>query len=430
MARELGFDTLALHAGQEPDPATGARTVPIYQTSSYVFRSSEHAENLFALKEPGYIYSRINNPTCAVLEERLAALEGGAAALSTASGSAAVTLAVQTIAGSGDHVVSSASLYGGTYNLLHYTLADMGIETTFVGSSDPEDYRKAIRPNTKLVFGEALPNPKNDVFDLEPIAKIAHDAGLPLFVDNTAATPYLLRPIEWGADVVIHSLTKFLGGHGSSIGGVIIDSGKFDWSNGKFPRFTSPEAAYHGLVWRNLPEPLRSISFILRARTIGLRDTGPALSPFNAFLILQGVETIGLRMQRHCDNAHAVAKFLEEHPLVTWVNYPGLPIHRSHDLAKKYLRGGFGAILGFGIKGGRDAGIKFIDSVKIFSNLANIGDAKSLVIHPASTTHSQLTPAEQLESGVTPEFIRLSVGLETIGDLLDDLNQALEASQV
>ena len=429
MAKQLGFDTLALHAGQQPDPTTGARAVPIYQTTSYVFKNAEHAANLFGLREFGNIYTRIMNPTWAVLEERVAALEGGAAALATASGAAAVTLAVQTVAGAGDHIVSAASLYGGTYNLFHYTLAELGIETTFVDSRDPEEYRKAIRPNTKLVFGETLPNPKNDVFDLESISRVAHDAGLPLFVDSTAATPYLLRPIDWGADVVIHSLTKFIGGHGTSIGGVIVDSGKFDWSNGKFPRFTTPEAAYHGLVWRDLPEPLRSLSFILRARTIGLRDTGAALSPFNAFLILQGIETLGLRVQRQNDSALAVAKWLEKHPLVTWVNYPGLPGHESHELAKKYLKGGFGAIVLFGIKGGKEAGVKFIDSVKLFSNLANIGDAKSLVIHPASTTHSQLSPEEQLESGITPESVRLSIGLETLDDIIDDLNQALEASQ-
>lgn len=429
MSKQLGFDTLALHAGQVPDPETGARAVPIYQTSSYVFKSSEHAADLFGLRELGFIYSRINNPTWAVLEERIAALEGGASALVTASGAAAITLAVQTLAGAGDHIVSAASLYGGTYNLFHYTLAELGIETTFIDSRDPEEYRKAIRPNTRLVFGETLPNPKNDVFDLEPIARVAHDAGLPLIVDNTAATPYLLRPIEWGADIVVHSMTKFLGGHGTSIGGVIVDSGKFDWSNGKFPRFTTPEAAYHGLIWRDLPEPLRSLSFILRARTVGLRDTGAALSPFNAFLILQGVETLGLRVQRHCDNALKVAQHLDKHPLVNWVNYPGLPVHRYHELAKKYLKGGFGGILGFGIKGGKEAGVKFIDAVQLLSNLANIGDAKSLVIHPASTTHSQLSAEEQKESGITPEFIRLSIGLETVEDIIDDLDQALEASQ-
>jgi len=429
MAKQLGFDTLALHAGQQPDPTTGARAVPIYQTTSYVFKNAEHAANLFGLREFGNIYTRIMNPTWAVLEERVAALEGGAAALATASGAAAVTLAVQTVAGTGDHIVSAASLYGGTYNLFHYTLAELGIETTFVDSRDPEEYSKAIRPNTKLIFGETLPNPKNDVLDLEAISRVAHDAGLPLFVDSTAATPYLLRPIDWGADVVIHSLTKFIGGHGTSIGGVIVDSGKFDWSNGKFPRFTTPEAAYHGLVWRDLPEPLRSLSFILRARTIGLRDTGAALSPFNAFLILQGIETLGLRVQRQNDSALAVAKWLEKHPLVTWVNYPGLPGHESHELAKKYLKGGFGAIVLFGIKGAKEAGVKFIDSVKLFSNLANIGDAKSLVIHPASTTHSQLSPEEQLESGITPESVRLSIGLETLDDIIDDLNQALEQSQ-
>ncbi|MDR3709047.1 MAG: O-acetylhomoserine aminocarboxypropyltransferase/cysteine synthase [Capsulimonadaceae bacterium] len=429
MAKQPGFDTLALHAGQTPDPTTRSRAVPIYQTTSYVFNDSEQAANLFGLRELGNIYTRIQNPTWDVLEQRVAALEGGAAALATASGAAAINLAVTTLAGAGDHIVSSASLYGGTYNLFHYTLAELGIETTFIDSSDPEAYRKAIKPNTKLIYGETIGNPKNDIFDIEPVAKIAHEAGLPLVLDSTAATPYLLRPFEWGADIVVHSLTKFLGGHGTSIGGIIVDSGKFDWTSGRFPRFTEPEAAYHGLVWQSLPEPLKSLSFILRARTIGLRDTGPSISPFNAFLILLGVETLSLRVQRHADSALAVAKWLEKHPLVTWVNYPGLPSHDSHELAKKYLKGGFGGILGFGIKGGKEAGVKFIDNTKLFSHLANIGDAKSLVIHPASTTHSQLSPEEQLESGITPEFIRLSIGLESLDDILEDLDQALKASQ-
>lgn len=429
MARELGFETLALHAGQQPDPTTGARAVPIYQTTSYVFRDSEHAANLFGLKEFGNIYTRLMNPTWDVLEQRIAALEGGAAALATASGQSAETLAILTIAGAGDHIVASSSLYGGTYNLLHYTLADLGIETTFVAPTDPENFRKAIRPNTKLIFAETIGNPKCDVLDFEPVAAIAHEAGVPLVIDNTAATPYLIRPLDWGADIVIHSLTKFLGGHGTSLGGIIVDSGKFNWGNGKFPRFSTPDPSYHGLVWAELPEPLRSISFILRARVTGMRDLGPALSPFNAFQILQGVETLSLRMQRHSDNALKVAQYLQQHPAVTWVNYPGLPNNPHHALATKYLRHGFGAILGFGIKGGLEAGKKFIDSVELLSHLANIGDAKSLVIHPASTTHQQLTPEEQAATGVTPDFIRLSIGLETVEDIIADIDQALVASQ-
>jgi len=429
MATQPGFDTLALHGGQQPDPTTGARAVPIYQTSSYVFRDTEHAANLFALKEFGNIYTRLMNPTWAVLEERIALLEGGAAALATASGQAAETLAILTIAQAGDHVVAASSIYGGTYNLLHYTLADLGIETTFVNADDPESFRKAIRPNTKLIYGETLGNPKNNMLNIEAVAAIAHEAGLPLVVDNTAASPYLVRPIEWGADIVIHSLTKFLGGHGTSLGGIIVDSGKFDWNSGRFPRFTTPDASYHGLVWRDLPEPIRSICFVLRARVAGLRDLGPALSPFNAFLILQGVETLSLRMQRHCDNALKVAQYLKTHPAVSWVNYPGLPDHPQHQLTKKYSPNGFGGLLGFGIKGGLEAGKKFIDAVKLLSHLANIGDAKSLVIHPASTTHQQLSPEEQLSTGVTADFIRLSIGLETIEDILADLDQALIASQ-
>jgi O-acetylhomoserine (thiol)-lyase len=429
MAKKLGFDTLALHAGQKADPTTGSRAVPIYQTTSYVFNSSEHAANLFGLKEFGNIYTRIMNPTWAVLEERIAALEGGAAAVVTASGQAAETVAILNIAGAGDHIVSSSSLYGGTYNLLHYTLSELGIETTFVDPTNPENFRTAIKPNTKLIYTETLGNPKNDVLDFEKVSAIAHENGLPLFVDNTAASPYLIRPIEWGADIVIHSLTKFLGGHGTSIGGIIVDSGQFDWSSGRFPRFTEPEPAYHGLVWRSLPDPLNKLSFILRARVIGLRDLGPALSPFNAFQIIQGVETLGLRVQRHSDNALKVAKWLSEHPSVAWVNYPGLPNDAGHTLATKYFEHGYGAIVGFGIKGGVDAGRKLIDSVKLFSHLANIGDAKSLIIHPASTTHSQLTSEEQIATGVTPDYVRLSVGLETVEDIIDDLDQAIAASQ-
>ena len=429
MSKQYGFETLALHAGQQPDPTTGARAVPIYQTTSYVFRDSEHAANLFGLKEFGNIYTRLMNPTWDVLEQRIAALEGGAAALATASGQAAETLAILTMAGAGDHIVASSSLYGGTYNLLHYTLADLGIETTFVDAARPENFRAALRPNTKLIFAETLGNPKNDMLDFEPVSAIAREAGIPLVIDNTVTTPYMIRPLDWGADIVIHSMTKFLGGHGTSLGGIIVDSGKFNWGNGKYPRFSQPDPSYHGLVWSELPEPLRSISFILRARVTGMRDLGPAISPFNAFQILQGVETLPLRMQRHNDNALRVAQHLQGHPAVTWVNYPGLPEHPTHALATKYLRHGYGAILGFGIKGGMEAGKKFIDSVELLSHLANIGDAKSLVIHPASTTHQQLTPEEQLATGVTPDFVRLSIGLETVEDIIEDIDQALAASQ-
>lgn len=425
-ATTQGFDTLALHAGQEPDPTTGSRAVPIYQTTSYCFKDTDHAANLFALKEFGNIYTRIMNPTWDVLEQRIAALEGGAAALVTASGQAAETLAILNLAGAGDHLVASASLYGGTYNLLHYTLPKLGIKTTFVDPSDPENFRRAIQDNTRLVYAESLGNPKNDVLDFEPVAAAAHDAGLPFIVDNTVTTPYLLNPIQWGADIVVHSLTKFLGGHGTSIGGIIVDSGKFNWANGKFPAFTEPDPSYHGLkFW----ETFGAISYILKARVQLLRDLGPALSPFNAFLILQGVETLGLRVQRHSDNALRVAQHLETHPAVSWVNYPGLPSHPTYALAHKYLRHGHGAILGFGIKGGAEAGIKFINSAKLLSHLVNIGDAKSLVVHPWSTTHQQLSPEERLATGVTEDFIRLVIGIEDVRDIIADIEQALAASQ-
>jgi O-acetylhomoserine (thiol)-lyase len=426
MGTKLGFDTIALHGGQLPDPATGARAVPIYQTTSYVFKDTDHAANLFGLREFGNIYTRIMNPTWAVLEERVAALEGAAAALVTASGQAAETLAILNLAKAGDHIVASASLYGGTYNLFHYTLPRFGITVDFVDPCDPENFRRALTPRTRAVYAEILGNPKNDVLDIEAVAAVAHDAGLPLIVDATVATPYLCRPIEWGADIVVHSLTKFLGGHGTSIGGIIVDSGTFDWANGNFPEFTEPDPSYHGLRFH---EAFGGLAYILRARVQLLRDLGPALSPFNAFLILQGVETLGLRVQRHSDNALAVARHLESHPAIEWVNYPGLPGHPTYDLAKKYLRNGSGAILGFGIKGGKEAAVTFINSVKLFSHLANIGDAKSLVIHPASTTHEQLTPEEQRETGVTDDFVRLSVGLEDLDDLIADLDQALEVSQ-
>jgi O-acetylhomoserine (thiol)-lyase len=424
--RKLGFDTIALHGGQTADPTTGARAVPIYQTTSYVFKDTAHAANLFALKERGNIYTRIMNPTWAVLEDRVAALEGGVGALATASGQAAETLAVLNLAQAGDQIVSSASLYGGTYNLFHHTLPKLGIEAVFADPSDPENFRKCITPRTKLVFAETLGNPKNDMLDLAAVAKVAHEAGVPLVIDNTVATPYLCRPFEWGADIVIHSLTKFLGGHGTSIGGIIVDSGKFDWTNGRFPGLVEPDPSYHNL---RFVETFGSLAYLIKARVQLLRDLGPALSPFNAFQILQGIETLSLRMQRHCDNAFQVAQYLGQHPAVTWVNYPGLPSHPTHALAKKYLQHGFGAIVGFGIKGGLQAGVKFINAVRLLSHLANIGDAKSLVIHPASTTHQQLTPAERADAGVTDDFIRLSVGLENIEDIIADIDQALGRSQ-
>jgi len=425
LERQLGFDSIALHGGQLPDPATGARAVPIYQTTSYVFKDTTHAANLFALKEFGNIYTRIMNPTWAVLEERVAALEGGVAALATASGQAAETLAILNIAQAGDQIVSSASLYGGTYNLFHHTFPKLGIEAVFVDPADPENFRQGITPRTKLIFAETLGNPKNDMLDIEAVAKVAHEAGIPLIIDNTVATPYLCRPFEWGADIVIHSLTKFLGGHGTSIGGIIVDSGNFDWTNGKFPALVEPDPSYHNLEF---VETFGKLAYIIKVRVQLLRDLGPALSPFNAFLVLQGVETLSLRVQRHCDNALKVAQFLEHHPAVTWVNYPGLASHPTHALAKEYLQHGFGAIMGFGIKGGLQAGIKFINALRLLSHLANIGDAKSLVIHPASTTHQQLTPAEQLETGVTEDYVRLSIGLENIEDIIADIDQALQAS--
>ena len=425
--RTLGFDTIALHGGQTPDSDTGSRAVPIYQTTSYVFKDTDQAANRFALKEAGNIYTRITNPTWDVLEQRIAQLEGGVAALVTASGQAAETLAILNLAGAGDHLVSSSGLYGGTYNLLHNTLARLGIKTTFVDATNPGNFRKAIQPNTKALYAETLGNPANDVLDIEAVAKIAHAEGLPLILDSTVTTPYLLRPIEWGADIVLHSLTKFLGGHGTSVGGIIVDSGNFDWNaSGRFPEFNQPDPAYHGL---NFVEAFGRAAYVVRARGQLLRDLGPALSPFNAFLILQGVETLSLRVQRHCENALTVARHLETHPAVSWVNYPGLPSSPTHELAKKYLQHGYGAILGFGIRGGAPAAIKFINNVKLLSHLVNIGDAKSLVVHPASTTHSQLSTEELLATGVTEDFIRLVIGIEDVADILDDIDQALAISQ-
>lgn len=420
------MNTRVLHSGQEPDPATLSRAVPIYQTSSYVFKSSEHAANLFGLKEPGNIYTRIMNPTTDVLEKRLAEMEGGVGALAVSSGQSAATFAVLNIAKAGDNVISTNYLYGGTYNLFHYTLPRLGVQVKFVDTSDPANVHRAIDERTRLVYMESVGNPKNNVDDFEAIADVAHKAGIPFVVDNTVTTPYLFRPLEHGADIVVYSLTKFIGGHGTSIGGAVVDGGKFPWNNGKFPEFSEPEPSYHGLkFW----DALGNLSYIMRMRVTLLRDIGAALSPFNAFQLLQGLETLHVRMARHVENAQKVAEWLEQHPLVAWVNYPGLPSHKDHERARKYLQKGAGAIIGFGIKGGLEAGKKFIDNVKLLSHLANIGDAKSLVIHPASTTHQQLSDEEQIASGVTADFIRLSVGIEDVDDIIADIDQALAASQ-
>jgi len=425
-------ETIALHGGQKPDPTTNARAVPIYQTTSYVFNDTAHAARLFGLQEFGNIYTRIMNPTTDVFEQRVAQLEGGSGAVAVASGQAAETLTLLNIARAGDEILSSASLYGGTYNLFSNTFPRMGIEVKFVDPKVPANFRKALTKKTKAIFAESVGNPKLDTLDFAAVSKVAHDAGIPLVVDNTMPSPYLLLPFDHGADIVIHSATKFIGGHGTSIGGIVVDSGRFDWGNGNFPEYTSPDPSYHGLkfweVFGNFPG-LGNVAFIIKLRVTLLRDLGPALSPFNAFQFLLGLETLHLRMERHSTNALAVARFLEKHPNVSWVNYPGLPSHPSHELAKKYHhRGLYGAILGFGIKGGMEAGKKFIESLKLFSHLANIGDAKSLVIHPASTTHQQLSPAEQLATGVTDDFVRLSVGIENIDDITGDLDQAFRKS--
>lgn len=422
------IDTITIHAGQEsPDPATGARAVPIYQTTSYVFESTEHAANLFALKELGNIYSRIMNPTTDVFERRIAAIEGGTGALAASSGQAAETFSLLNIMQVGDNIVSANNLYGGTYELFHYTFPKLGRTVKFVDSTCPQDFAKAIDNKTKAIYAETIGNPKLDVPDFEAIAGIAHDAGIPLVVDNTVGVG-LIRPIEHGADIVVLSATKFIGGHGTSIGGVIVDSGKFHWDNGKFPEFTEPDPSYHGLkYWDTFKDfaGMGNVAFIFKARVQWLRDVGFVLSPFNSFLFLQGLETLPLRQRKHSENALEVARFLKQHPLVSWVNYPGLEEHSSHKLAKKYLNGHYGAIVGFGIKGGLEVGKKFIHSVKLLSHLANIGDAKSLVIHPASTTHQQLTATEQRETGVTEDYIRLSIGLEDAEDIKEDVNQAL-----
>ncbi|BBH22268.1 O-acetylhomoserine aminocarboxypropyltransferase [Paenibacillus baekrokdamisoli] len=422
-----GLETLAVHAGQQIDPTTLSRAVPIYQTTSYGFRDSEHAANLFALKEFGNIYTRIMNPTTDVFEQRITALEGGAGALGVASGQAAITISILNIASAGDEIVSSATLYGGTYNLFAHTFAKLGIKVTFVDSSNPENFRLAITDKTKAIYGETIGNPKGDVLDIEAVAAIAHENGIPLIVDNTFPSPYLLQPIKHGADIVVHSATKFIGGHGTSIGGVIVDSGKFDWqASGKFPGLTEPDPSYHGVVYTEAVGP---IAYIIKARVQLLRDLGASLSPFNSFLLLQGLETLHLRLERHSSNALEVARYLESHEDVEWVSYPGLPSHPSFELAQKYLPTGQGAILTFGIKGGAEAGKKLISSVKLFSHLANVGDSKSLIIHPSSTTHAQLKEEEQLAAGVTPGLIRLSVGTESIRDILQDLEQAIQASK-
>jgi O-acetylhomoserine (thiol)-lyase len=426
LPENLSFDTLAVHGGQEVDPTTGSRAVPIYQTTSYVFKDTEHAANLFALKEFGNIYTRIMNPTNDVLEKRIAALEGGVGALAFASGHAAISAAIFNIAQAGDEIVSSASLYGGTYNMFAYTLPRLGIKVTLVDPRDPENFAKAITPKTKALYAETIGNPKIDVLDIEKVAAIAHKNGIPLIIDSTFSTPYLTRPIDFGADIVVHSATKFIGGHGTSMGGLVVDSGKFDWTNGKFPLLTEPDPSYNGL---RFTEALGPLAYIIRLRTQILRDLGAALSPFNSFLFLQGLETLPLRLARHSANALAVAQYLAGHKQVEWVSYPGLPGHPDHALAKKYLPKGAGAILTFGIKGGLEAGKKFINALQLFSLLANVGDAKSLVIHPASTTHSQLTPAQRASAGAPDELIRLSLGLEDPADLIADLEQALAQSK-
>lgn len=423
---KFGFATRQLHAGQKPDPTTGSRAVPIYQTTSFQFRNTEHAANLFALKELGNIYTRLMNPTTDVLEQRIADLEGGVGALATSSGHAAQAQAIFTLANAGDHIVSSSRLYGGTYNQFAYTLPKLGIEVTFVDPRDPSAFEKAIRPNTKLIYGESLGNPDITVFPIEEVAAIAKKHNIPLLIDNTLATPYLFRPFEWGANLITHSTTKFIGGHGTTLGGVIVDGGNYDWTSNRFPNFNEPDPSYHGLVYSSLTG-VGLPPFIIKARVHVLRDIGATQSPFNSWQTIQGVETLSLRVERHVQNAQAVAEYLEKHPKVTWVKYPGLKSHPDHERAKKYFPKGAGAILGFGVKGGAEAGKKFIDSLQLFSHVANVGDAKSLAIHPASTTHSQLTPEQQITAGVSPDFVRLSVGIEDIDDILWDLDQALNA---
>ena len=420
--RSLGFTTRQVHAGQIPDPTTGASVVPIYQTAAYAFEDTEHAGRLFSLEEKGNIYTRIMNPTSDVFEKRLADLEGGVGGLAASSGHGAQTIIVLALCQAGDHIVSASTLYGGTYNQFSYTFPRLGIQTTFVDPRDPENFRRAILPNTKLIWGETLGNPSINVFPLEAVARIAQESQIPLAIDNTLATPYLCRPFEWGANIVVHSTTKFIGGHGTSIGGAIVDAGNFNWKESeRFPNFTQPDPSYHGLVFADLGP----VAFITKARGQVLRDVGACQSPFNSWLFLQGLETLSLRMERHVQNAQSVAEYLEGHPRVNWVTYPGLKSHPDHQIAKRYLPKGAGALLGFGIKGGLKEGKRFINNLKLFTHLANLGDARSLAIHPASTTHSQLTPEQQLSTGVSPDFIRLSIGIEDLDDILWDLDQAL-----
>ncbi len=420
--RQFGFDTRQLHAGQGPDPTTGSSVVPIYQTSSYVFESTDYAARLFSLEEQGNIYTRIMNPTSDVFEKRMADLEGGSGALAASSGHAAQTIIVLTLCSAGDHIVSASTLYGGTISQFHYTFPRIGIETTFVDPGDPENFRRAIKPNTKMIWGETLGNPRINVFPFEEVSEIAQEYGIPVVIDNTFATPYLCRPFEWGADIVVHSATKFIGGHGTTIGGVLVDGGRFDWAaSERFPNFTTPDPGYHGLVYADLGE----LAFITKARAQILRDIGACQAPFNSWLLTQGLETLSLRMERHVQNALQVAAFLEGHPNVSWVTYPGLPSHPDYQKARKYLPGGAGGVLGFGVKGGREAGARFIDNLQLITHLANVGDSHSLAIHPASTTHSQLSEEQLARAGVSPDFIRLSVGIEDIADILWDLDQAL-----
>lgn len=425
-----GLGTKALHAAQEPDSTTGSRAVPLHQTTSFVFRDTEHAANLFGLKELGHIYTRLNNPTNDVIEGRIAALEGGVAGLAHSSGQAAITSAILNICSAGDHFISASQLYGGTYSLFKYTLPKLGIQVSFVDANNPEDFKNAIQPNTKLIYGESIGNPRLNIFPFAEVSAIAQEAGLPLVIDNTALTPIVCKPIELGANVVVYSTTKFLGGHGTSIGGMVIDAGNFNWGNGKFPGFTEPDESYHGLIhWDAFqafpPAGGANIAYIMKMRLQLMRDMGACPSPFNSWLKIQGLETLHLRMERHCENAQKVAEYLDNHPNVSWVNYPGLPASPHYETAKRYLNKGFGALVGFGVKGGIEGGKSFIDKLELFSHLANIGDAKSLAIHPATTTHSQLSKEEQEASGVTEDFVRLSVGIEDIEDILTDIEQAL-----
>ena len=423
--RKLGFSTKSLHAGHTPDAVTHARAVPIYQTTSFTFENSDHAAALFGLQQFGNIYSRIMNPTTDVFEQRVAALEGGMAALATSSGQAAQFLAITSLAGPGDHVVAASTLYGGTYTQFDVSFRRLGIDVTFVEPDDPENFRKALKPNTKVLYGETLANPRMNIVDIQAVSKIAHEAGVPLVIDNTMASPYLCQPIEWGADIVVHSATKFLGGHGTSIGGIIIDSGKFAWTD-KFPAITQPSPGYHGMKFAEVFGPL---AYIIKVRVEGLRDFGPCISPFNSFLFIQGIETLKFRMEAHSRNALAVAEWLKKQPAISWVKYPGLKDSPYHSLAQKYMPKGQGSIVTFGIKGGTEAGRKLIDNVKIFSHLANLGDAKSLIIHPSSTTHQQLSDEQQLAAGVSKDLVRISVGIEDVEDLIWDLEQAIAASQ-